>query len=416
MLHLNKNQKRFSAKTSLPQSPQPPVQVCRSQLSSLDKAAAQETLLDKQALKDIIDGAALLGTGGGGPKNMALKILDTLEDNQHIPMANLANVGDNDWVVVSAFLGSPDAVAALKNPTFQSPTRAVRLLEKSSGHTAQFIVPVEIGAVNSIIPIAVALDLGLPVVDTDGAARAVPTLSCLTFATDDSLLSTGVTVTNETNIVKNQQSAFFEVNNPGDAESLAGAVIKTSAFGNLGGLALWMMQGKQLKALSIAGGLSHSLALGRALRQAPVGSNYPELVVETLKQYNIRSRVIAQSLTTVAFESATEDALDHGKLTLKNDDGIFTIYIVNENMFAYHSSQSQPFIMSPDMLCYILEDGTTLDNCELQTLVEQGKQQTLSLIGIEAADQLKNKEEIVQVFLGIFNQVGYAGAYIPFEA
>jgi len=75
---------------------------------SLDLKSQEDghlTLFGKEVLQDIVNGAALLGAGGGGPKKMASQILDTMSDEQQVEVASLDNVGDNDWVVVAAFIG-----------------------------------------------------------------------------------------------------------------------------------------------------------------------------------------------------------------------------------------------------------------------------------------------------------------------
>jgi len=97
----------------------------------------------------------------------------------------------------------------------------VKLLEKSSGHKVQFIVPVEIGAVNSLVPMVVASNMNIPVVNADGAGRAVPTLSCITFSTNSALLAKGLVVTNESTKESDEQSATFQINTASEAESLA---------------------------------------------------------------------------------------------------------------------------------------------------------------------------------------------------
>ena len=344
------------------------------QKNSPTPAPKQTTLLDKQALEDIISGAALLGAGGGGPTTLAHRILKTMDSEQQVAVANLEDVDDNDWAVVAAFIGSPDAAYRLDNVTYKSPARAVKILEKSCGHKAQFIVPVEVGAVNSLVPAMVAHDLGIAVVNADGASRAVPTLSCLTFGTNDELLDKGVAIANETTDEARGQSAVFQVNNASEAESLAGAVVQSPSFANLGGLALWMMQGSQLKKTAIAGGLSRSQALGCALRQAK--TNHAEVAVRTMTELGMRAKIIAENLVVSAFDSATKDALDYGKLTLAGENGTcFSIYIVNENMLVYQNEDAMPFMMSPDILCCLMDDGTTLDNSELQKTCGRGSKE-----------------------------------------
>ena len=42
-------------------------------------------------------------------------------------------------------------------------------------------MPIEAGGVNSLLPLALAARLGLPVIDADGMGRAFPELQMVTF-------------------------------------------------------------------------------------------------------------------------------------------------------------------------------------------------------------------------------------------
>ena len=371
-------------------------------------------------MADIVHGALFLGAGGGGPKSMADNILKQFTPEQPVFMVGLDDVADEATAVVASFLGSPEAAAAKGKVEFKSPQRAIEALANAANKPViDYIVPVEIGAVNSLIPALVAARMGVPVVDADGAGRAVPTIACLTFGTCDDLLHDGVAMANETDQPNQQQTALFKVNKISEAGEMASAVVQTDSYSNLGGLALWMMTGKQLKQLAIPGGISHSRRLGEAIRTADKQHCNADLIVDTLDHSGLKARVIAKSLVVQSFEQSTENALDHGKLVLRNQNNvIFTIYIVNENMLAYRSDESAPFILSPDLLCCILPNGQTVDNAELQSLVENTEQEqvVLSLIGVEANSMLKQQPKIIQTFNGIFAQLGYGGQYVPFKA
>ena len=395
----------------------------QSQYFQTDKTnSASRTLLDKQALFDIVDGSALLATGGGGPKSMGHNIIDTMDFNQPVEMVPLNQVSDDKWVVVSVFMGSPEAAKRLDKVCYNSPILAVQQLQQHSGISADYIMPLEIGAVNSIAPIKTASSLGIPVIDADGAGRAVPVLSCITFGTDDELLDKGLVLVNETDDVSKQQSAHINVKQIDAAEELASGIVTTVSFGALGGLAMWMVQSKKLKPLAIEGGLSRSRAIGQMLRQVAnvPTTNYAALTVKTLQECGYKAKLLGHSLRTMALEATTVAALDHGKLTLKTQDNQrITIYIVNEYMYAYHSNSSQPLIMSPDLLCCLLEDGSTMDNSELRQRISDlppGESLVLSLIGIEAPEKIKENTKVCTAFLNILEKIGYAGPYQALKA
>ena len=58
---------------------------------------------------------------------------------------------------------------------------AIRRLEAHLGEPADYLMPLEIGGINSLVPIMAAARLGLPLIDADGMGRAFPELQMTTF-------------------------------------------------------------------------------------------------------------------------------------------------------------------------------------------------------------------------------------------
>ena len=71
------------------------------------------TILREQELYDITLGAAFLGSGGGGSHKDGLRLLDELKslDRAEVTMLHSKEMGDDEWAVMVAEIGSPRAFA-----------------------------------------------------------------------------------------------------------------------------------------------------------------------------------------------------------------------------------------------------------------------------------------------------------------
>jgi uncharacterized protein len=123
---------------------------------------------------DIARGAAILGSGGGGDPYIG-KLLAQAAIEQHgpVPVVAVADVPPDAVVVPVATMGAP-TVGTEKLPSGQEAVNALRALERVMGAKATHLVAIEIGGVNSLIPIAAAAETGLPLVDGDAMGRAFP--------------------------------------------------------------------------------------------------------------------------------------------------------------------------------------------------------------------------------------------------
>ncbi|MEM9602545.1 MAG: DUF917 domain-containing protein [Pseudomonadota bacterium] len=395
--------------------------------------AASGTNLGGQDLQDVMNGAAFLSVGGGGPRNFGQKLLDAL-DGKSVSVVAASQVPDDAWVVCSAYLGSPDAAQALKHPTFNSLKRSIEALQKSSGITVDYVVPGEMGAVNTVAPFLAASDMGVPLIDADGCGRAVPILAATSFGGDSLLIPRhGAAVANDADDLDNYQSAVFSAGNIEQIQIAAGVVLGSPAYGKLGAVALWLMTGAELKKLAVVGGVSRAQAVGKALREAQAGGGDPLAALQqTLTAVGMPNRVLfnGSTLNATGVKVATRDIHDHGTLTFQVTDNpgeVATVYTFNENILMYSNRQTSPVLLSPDMLGWMRADGSTLDNSELQARYEQGDLGELYAIGIEAVQPIgvpglpdrtpfRDAPNIRAAMTKILGMAGYSGEYTHFKA
>ena len=137
------------------------------------------------------------------------------------------------------------------------------------GKSVYAVMPMEAGGVNSMLPIAAAARLGLPMVDCDGMGRAFPELQMVTF-TIGGVSATPMALTDE----KGNSAIFNTITNKW-TEELARAV--TMSCGGSVTVALYIMTGATMKAYGVKNIVTRSEMLGRAIRSV---KDQPELTPE----------------------------------------------------------------------------------------------------------------------------------------
>ena len=132
-------------------------------------------------LERLAIGAGILGTGGGGNPYLGKLIARKfLEEGGEIEVVSIHEVPDDALVCTVGGMGSPTiSFERLISP--DEALNALRALERHLGRKVTHVVPSEIGGSNSTIPMVVAVQAGIPVIDADGMGRAFPELQMKTF-------------------------------------------------------------------------------------------------------------------------------------------------------------------------------------------------------------------------------------------
>lgn len=125
-------------------------------------------------LDDIARGAGILGTGGGGdPYIGKLLAREAIRAYGPVRVARIDEVDADATVVPISGMGAP-TVLLERVPNGREHLDALRALERHLGRRATHLTPLEVGGVNSMLPIACAARAGLPLVDGDAMGRAFP--------------------------------------------------------------------------------------------------------------------------------------------------------------------------------------------------------------------------------------------------
>lgn len=208
-------------------------------------------------IDDLAEGAAFLGTGGGGdPFIGALLCREALERFGPVRLLPLTEVKDENALFTAAAMGAP-TILIEKLLSLEDADSAVRALERHTGRIATAIIAAEIGGVNSTLPIAYAAMRGLPLVDADGMGRAFPSLQMTAFN------AAGVACAPVALADEFGNRVIIEANAAQTAEELARPLVV--AFGASAALSCYPMTGAEAKRSAVAGSMTAALAIGAAI-------------------------------------------------------------------------------------------------------------------------------------------------------
>ncbi len=133
-------------------------------------------------LECLAEGAAFLGTGGGGdPYIGRLIVQQAIEEHGSPTLLDPSEINDNMNVFSIAGFGAP-TVQMEKLIHGDEVMFALSKLEQITGRNVDALIPAEIGGGNSMTPIMVAATRGIPVIDGDGMGRAFPELQMNNFS------------------------------------------------------------------------------------------------------------------------------------------------------------------------------------------------------------------------------------------
>lgn len=353
--------------------------------------------LNKQQLLDICYGAGFLGSGGGGPLKTALRLLENLPDDVTVNVNTVEEVGNDKRTAVVAFMGAPEKMLKIQNS--QSAIAAFDGLNKEYSGQIGYVMPIEIGALNTIAPILVAIEKGIPVIDGDGAGRAIPAITMTTFAALK--LSANPTV-----LANSQgQAVSVFVGDASQAESCCRPILEV--FDQEAGLAMWAMDKLNLQqAITIRGTLQLSEDVGHILRTSiePIDD-----VLKLLENRGLTARRLFTGIVQPP-EEETQVGFDYGQVILRDDQSNqeVWVYYQNENLIAWDTQIPTPIFIAPDSLCYVTLEGKPFSNADIDDQIVHHK---ATLIGIVARPELQT-DSILESFKKALQNLGYAGSYL----
>jgi len=215
--------------------------------------------LAHQDLTDLVEGAAIFSGGGGGDSLVGLNIVEKLVEKRcPVRLIDPVEASDDEIVVNFACVGATMNVAYHGDAA----TKTLRVLEELLGKKAFAVIPLELGGFSTLTAVDVAARCGVPVVDADGAGRAVSELNIQVYAMNN-VASAPMVVAD---IDAENIQCFKEKIDSRSAEQVSRAL--AAKLGQSVYVARPVLTGKRVRTSSVVNTLSASIRMGMLLRKA----------------------------------------------------------------------------------------------------------------------------------------------------
>jgi uncharacterized protein len=342
--------------------------------------------LTSDDLNDLAIGAAFLGTGGGGnPYVGRLMVQRCLDEGLTVELIDPSELADDALVIPTAMMGAP-TVLIEKLPSGEEAIGSLRSLERYLGRKADATMPIEIGGINSTIPLVVGARLGLPIVDADGMGRAFPELQMETF---------GVYGVSGSPMVVTDEYGDSTLLNGADNHQMEWlSRMVAIRMGGCAYIAEYSMSGAEVKRTAIPNTLTLAMRIGRCLRQAKTKHENPfdallKLLPQTL--YHHGRIIFAGKIVDVARETRNGFSLGSARIDgLGNWRGTMQIEIQNEYLIARVDGQVRAIV--PDLICIM--DSETAEPITTENL-RYGQRVTIVAV---AVPEIMRTPEALAVF------------------
>lgn len=301
-------------------------------------------LLDIKAIEHICYGASILASGGGGDPHLG-KIMaqQAIEKHGPIRLVSIEELQPDDILLSTGMIGAP-TIMMEKIPNGEESILACRRVEQHLRKSIAAIYPIEAGGINSLLPLATACHLGLPVLDVDGMGRAFPQFQMTTFYLDDINASPFIVVDEKLNTV------LVDARDAYQSETFARAV--TVKMGGAAIFAAYPISPIQAKESGIPGTISLMKNIGEKMEQAITNKdNLVNTLIHLLEGYVLfrgkLNRVNQRSEGGFTYGYAHFSGLD-------NKDINFKVLFQNEYLLAL--ANNTPLCMTPDLIIILDED------------------------------------------------------------
>jgi len=357
--------------------------------------------IDRIALADLACGAAFLGSGGGGdPYHNQLLGEARIDRRGPFELVTLDDLADDALVAPSGWIGAP-TVSIEKLPNGREAVDGLRRLERIAGRKVDAVLPIEIGGGNGLAPLLAAAEMGIPVVDADGMARAFPESQMAIFSIH------GLSACPSVLTACCGSAVTIETHDNYAHERIARQV--SIALGGDAHMVEYPLTGRQAKDHAVPGTISAAMAIGAAIRNArAMGEDPFAALCVALRQTGLYS--FAGTLfdgKIVDLERETRGGFAMGRIAIERFDGTsrMDLEFQNENLIARRDGVV--CAMVPDIITIM--DRETADSITTDRL-KYG--QRVKVVGAAAPAVLREERALGFVGPAAF---GFAEAYVPIE-
>jgi len=309
-----------------------------------------EKILGKDELESMLIGVGILGTGGGGDPDLFGKPLIEwdLSKGREYRIIDPAKIDDDAFVVSGGYAGSVTVYRSIGDTLKKWEERyelleALKIMESLFNKKIDYVVPFELGGVNTPVILSLAARAGIVTIDGDGLGRAAPETQMSSFLGHGISLTPMPFVDKEGNvlIVKHAVKSTY----PDEIMRFA-----LDLNGGMGANNHYPMSGKQLKESVVPNTISLSIKVGDAILNAvETRSDVVDAFVEVSKGIELFRGTVK--------EMKGEDVRAHylARATLEGTGEYAgkTMEIIFKNEAMMARIDGQIVTVFPDLICMI---------------------------------------------------------------
>ena len=381
--------------------------------------------MQKFSYQDIVDmiwGATLLGGGGGGSSLNGMDLLerymadhDLAEGDISVDVIEPEEMEAGAYAAVTAGMGAPTAIKHVDFSKYA--TNAFEVMQDFVlPRKVSYSMAVELGGFNTFVPMLISLVKGIPFINTDGAARAVPALTTLLLHVNGADTSPLV-MANAYEGEDAYDKVSIRLKDPKDAalaENLARGVCV--AFKMLSGLCGWMMEKEAIKEKLPAGTVALSRDVGKILRDDSVTNKFDKLAELGV----VECREFARGAVTGG-GNVQEKGFDFGFIEVTDEaTGVnWRIEFQNENLVLSTGGGKigEVKMTAPDIICcYNSESSMPLTNADFfdadKKLIDQNV--VVGAIKVDEKWWMTGDERVSSIWKEYFGHVNYDGPIVKY--
>jgi DUF917 family protein len=308
--------------------------------------------LTRQELLDILYGATVLGTGGGGSLEEGIKrIEDALAQGKEFRLVDVDELDPEDLIATPYGCGaiSPDTpeelakYAHLTELEELSEVVAIERMEEFLGRPIRAVTSTELGGGNTAVSLYVGAMSGRLILDADAAGRSVPDLQLSTYYLHDIPIYP-MSLVNDFG----ESAIITYVQDDLRAEAIVRAMAVASR--NSIGVVDHVQPARILRDAVIRGAITDAQELGRVFREAKAAGQ--DIVAAMAASQG--GKVVAKGVVT-ANEWDTVAGFTVGVMTIQAGGDEYRVSYKNENMIAWRNGSYLATI--PDLICVFNEDA-----------------------------------------------------------
>ena len=362
--------------------------------------------LSKQDIEDLLIGAKIMGTGGGGETEWARPLIqEVYENRKKFRLVDPNEIPDSEKVVIVSRIGggiTKEEAKKVENlPKIKENVEllAFKLLSKYIGQDPYAVLPTELGAGNTLAAMYSAAMLDKPAVDADCTARAKPEIPISTTNVS------GVPVTPACLVTPFGDVLYVDkVLSDARAEQMLRAV--AAASGGMCGMCRCPMEASTMRKAVAQNTVSMCIEIGKGIRESTkAGKNPVDAILKIVNGLRFFEGKVS------SFERKEYGGFMWGEFNISGTGSYsnhsLKVWYKNEHLISW--LDGKPYVTCPDSIC-VVDAGTGVGLSNWGTDFSTDRQ--VVVFGVKAHPLFRTKRGL-ELFTPKY--FGYDIEYAPIE-